>query len=218
MSDATLITGASAGIGREVARVFAKRGHDLVLVARRKNRLQELAQELQEAHGTQCMVVALDLAAAGACRRLYDEVAAQGIEIDVLVNNAGLLTGGAFRRSEQQALDAMIELNIAVPTRLCRLYVEDMVARGAGRIVNIASIGAFQAVPSLAIYAATKAYLLSFTEALSVELTGKGVTATVVCPGFTDTDMMRDVEGSTNVPSILVMPGTATVVPCMHAV
>jgi len=201
----TLITGASAGIGLELARVFAEHGHNLVLVARRESRLQELARSLESEHGIDCLVVVLDLAADGACQKLYDQVAAH-LEIDVLVNNAALLRGGAFRRSKQSDIDAMINLNIAVPTRLCRLFLDAMVERGNGRILNIASLGAFQPVPSLAVYSATKSYLLAFTEALGVELTGKGVTTTVLCPGFTNTDMVRDEQGKTSVPEILIMP------------
>ena len=204
-ANTALITGASAGIGLELAGVFAANGHDLVLVARRKSRLQTLARSLRKAHGTQCMVVALDLAANHACQQLYDHLAARDIAVEVLVNNAGILRGGAFRRSEKDDLDRMIELNIAVPTRLCRLFLDAMVERGSGRILNVASLGAFQPVPSLAVYSATKSYVLSFTEALSVELAGKGVTATAFCPGFTDTDMMRDAEGRTSVPDMLIM-------------
>lgn len=149
--------------------------------------------------------MALDLAADGACQQLYEHVAASDIDVDVLVNNAGILRGGAFRRSEQADIDQMIDLNISVPTRLCRLFLDGMLQRGNGRILNIASLGAFQPVPSLAVYSATKSYLLSFTEALTVELTGKGVTATALCPGFTDTDMMRDEQGRTSVPEGLTM-------------
>jgi short-subunit dehydrogenase len=188
--------------------VFAAHGHDLVLVARRESRLQELAGELKDRHGADCAVIALDLAADDGCRKLYEDIAECGIDIDILVNNAGLLRGGAFRRSAQSDIDAMIELNIAVPTRLCRLFLDAMIKRGHGRILNLASLGAFQPVPSLAVYSATKAYLLSFTEALGVELSGKGVTTTAVCPGFTDTDMVRDDEGRTTVPPALMMsPG-----------
>lgn len=215
-----LITGASAGIGYELARVFAGHGHDLVLVARREEQLKQLAGALSEQHGVACTIVALDLTADGACRQLYDQVTERGIAVEILVNNAGLLRGGAFRRSDPDDLDAMIELNIAVPTRLCRLFLDAMVKRGSGRILNVASLGAFQPVPSLAVYAATKAYLLSFTEALAVELSGKGVTATALCPGFTDTDMMRDEQGRTSVPRALAMqPGQvarAAYDACMH--
>jgi short-subunit dehydrogenase len=202
---ATLITGASAGIGRSMAMVFAEKGHDLVLVARREAELRTLADTLRDKYETQCSVIALDLAADGACQRLHDEITNEGIEIDVLVNNAGVLRGGAFRRSVQDDIDQMIALNIDVPTRLCRLFLDDMLSRGRGRILNVASIGAFQPVPSLAVYSATKAYILSFTEALAVELSGKPVSATVLCPGFTDTDMMRDEQGNTNIPGTLIM-------------
>ena len=200
-----LITGASAGIGAELARVFAAHAHNLVLVARRESRLDALSRSLHDEHGVRCTVVALDLTADGACQKLYDQIAVHQIDVDILVNNAGILRGGAFRRSERCDIESMIDLNIAVPTRLCRLFLDAMVERGSGRILNIASLGAFQPVPSLAVYSATKAYVLSFTEALAVELTGKGVTATVFCPGFTDTDMVRDAQGQTTVPEMLIM-------------
>ncbi|NNF60488.1 MAG: SDR family oxidoreductase [Gammaproteobacteria bacterium] len=201
-----LITGASAGIGTALARVFAEHGHDLVLVARREPLLRELADSLHGEFGVTCTVQATDLAAEGSCRELFDRVNADGIEVEILVNNAGVLKGGAFRRSDPLDNEAMIALNIAALTRLSRLFVEPMVARGSGRIMNVASLGAFQPVPSLAVYSATKAYVLSFTEALGVELTGKGVTTTVLCPGFTDTDMVRDEQGRTPVAKSLIMP------------
>lgn len=199
-----LITGASAGIGQELARVFANHGHDLVLVARRKTRLNELARELRGEHGVQCTTMAADLSAQGACEALYQQILDADIDIEILVNNAGVLCPGAFRRNSLEDIDGMITLNIAVPTRLCRLFLEPMLARSSGRILNVASIAAFQPAPSLAVYAATKAYLLSFTDALVIELQGKGVTATTLCPGFTDTDMLRDSEGNTSIPDMLV--------------
>lgn len=205
MTDSTLITGASAGIGLELARQFARHGHDLVLVARRKSRLDELAKSLRQEFTVNCTVLAMDLADQGACAALHDKVTQRGLEVGILVNNAGVLSGGGFRNSKQADLDRMIELNIAVPTRLCRIFLEPMVRRGSGRIMNVASIAAFQPVPSLAVYAATKAYVLSFTDALTIELKGKGVTATALCPGFTDTDMMRDAEGQSSIPDFLVM-------------
>jgi hypothetical protein len=191
MSEKTtaLITGASAGIGKEMARVFAANGHDLVLVARRQSALQQLAAELREAHGVHVSVRAADLALDNAPDALFESLA--DTRIDILVNNAGVLSGGAFRKMAQSDIDNMIRLNICALTGLCRLFVEPMLERGHGRIVNIASIAAFQSVPTLAVYAATKAYVLSLGESLNVELGRRGVSVTTVCPGFTDTEMLR---------------------------
>lgn len=185
----TLITGASAGIGEQMARVFAANGHDLILVARRKTALDKLARKLRKAHGIEVRVHSADLAADGAPQALFD--ALTETPIDILVNNAGVLSGGAFRKMDSADIDSMIRLNVGALTQLCRLFVEPMIERGHGRIMNVASIAAFQLVPTLAVYAATKAYVLSLGESLSVELGRHGVSVTTVCPGFTDTDMLR---------------------------
>lgn len=184
-----LITGASAGIGKELAKVFAENGHKLILVARRKVELEALAASLREAHTADVTVHAADLAVDGAADALFDTLA--DTRVDILVNNAGVLTSGAFRKMDPAAIDNMIRVNIVALTGLCRNFIEPMLKRRSGRILNIASIAAFQPVPSLAVYAATKAYVLSLSEALLVEVGDKGVTVTTVCPGFTDTDMLR---------------------------
>lgn len=184
-----LVTGASAGIGRELARVFAAHGHDLVLVARSEDRLEALAGELRSRHGRHVQVMPRDLLEPDAPAAIFAALDASGIEVDVLVNDAGVMELGAFGDMELAAIERMIELNARVLTSLTRLFLTPMRERGRGHILNLASTASFQPVPSLAVYAATKAFVLSFTEALSEELRGTGVTITAVCPGLTTTDM-----------------------------
>jgi short-subunit dehydrogenase len=168
-----LVTGASSGIGLEIARVLA-RDHDLVLTARSAGKLEALAAELGGAR-----VIAVDLADPAGPRTLVTEVPS----VDVLVNNAGFGDWGLFADASESKLDEMIELNIGALTRLARAYLPGMVERGQGRVLNVASTAAFQPGPLMAVYYATKAYVLSFTEAIADELKGSGVTATALCPG-----------------------------------
>lgn len=184
-----LITGGSSGIGAAFAEIFAQHGHDLVLVARRQEKLGELAENLTGRHGIVVETVAADLAVADAPAALAAEMERRGLAVDILVNNAGCMTFGRFADADGDAIDAMVALNIAALTGLCRRFVGPMVQRGYGRILNVASIAAFLPAPSLAVYAATKAYVLSLTEGLAEELRGSGVTATALCPGLTDTDL-----------------------------
>ena len=187
-----LITGASAGIGTELARVFAAHGYDLILVARREDRLNAVRDELT-ATGADVLVVTKDLALKTAPRALYQDIKSCGLTVDALVNNAGVAYSGAFTAMDADAVARMVLVNAATLATLTRLFVTDMVARGSGRILNISSLSAFQAVPSMSLYAATKAFVLSFTEGLAEELRGTGVTVTALCPGFTDTEMMHDI-------------------------
>lgn len=183
-----LVTGASSGIGREIAPLHAARGGALVLVARRADRLEALAAELKAAHGVRVLPVPLDLTAAGAIDALAETLESRGLTIDVLINNAGFGGGGAFD-SRPDGLDAaMVRLNAEVPVALCRRFLPAMRARGRGRVLNVASIVAFAPGPGMAVYAASKAFLLSFSEALSEELAGSGVTVTAFCPGLTATE------------------------------
>jgi len=203
-----LITGASAGIGQTLAGKFAEGGFDLVLVARRKARLQGLAADLTSRHGVSAEVVAADLAVPGAPRALYDEVCKRGIDVDILVNNAGVLEMGAFTGQEPEVLGNMVRLNAVALTELAALFAPPMVARRSGRILNVASVAAFQPVPSLAAYAATKAFVLSLTESLSEELKPEGVTVTALCPGITETSMFTTIKASNDktdmLPSFMV--------------
>ncbi|MEO0614606.1 MAG: SDR family oxidoreductase [Pseudomonadota bacterium] len=185
----TLITGASAGIGKAIAERFASEGHNLVLVARRLPELTTLAEKLSHDHGVDAVPLALDLSDDDASEDLIEALGDRDVE--TVINNAGVLSSGSFRHMDRDRIESMIELNVVSLTDMCRTFSERLVERGGGRIVNVASIAAFQPVPNLAVYAATKAYVLSLSEALSLELGRKGVTVTAVCPGFTDTDMLR---------------------------
>jgi short-subunit dehydrogenase len=203
-----LITGASTGIGRELAKIFAEHGFNLVVVARRQDQLETLANSLRTAHGIEVTVIASDLTATRAPQTLFELVQRQGIAIDILVNNAGINFHGGFKDISLENHLELLQLNVVALTALTHLWVKSMVERGYGRILNVASLSAFHPVPTLAVYAASKAYVLSFTEALAMELRGTGVTATALCPGFTDTAMLNIVSATTGrptgVPSLLI--------------
>ncbi len=190
-----LVTGASAGIGRELAHVFAANGFDLVLVARTAVKLEALAAELGERHGVRADALPTDLLAPGAPQALFDEVAARGIQVEVLVNDAGRMSFGGFGEAELEQLLDMIRLNAVASTALTRLFVAPMLEARRGRVLNVGSIGAFLSLPSLAVYAATKAFILSLSESLAEELRGTGVTVTALCPGFTATEMLHEIGG-----------------------
>lgn len=178
-----LITGASMGLGAEFARIFAANGHDLVLTARSADRLSALKREIEGLHGVAVRIIVADLAEAKAPRAIFDEVGAAGINIDALVNNAGYGMYGFFHESERDAVMDLIEVNVNALVLLTRLFVDGMVARRRGRILNVASTAAFQPGPLQPVYYASKAFVLSFTEAIANELKGTGVTATALCPG-----------------------------------
>lgn len=186
-----LITGASSGIGEELARVFAQHDYDLILVARSANKLEALADELAAAHEISVSVRPADLSVAGSAENLARALHSDGATVDILVNNAGVLKHGAFVDMEPGEHQRLVQLNVAGFTDILAHFAPDMVARGAGRILNVASTAAFQSMPSLATYAATKAYVLSLSEALSEEFRGTGVTVTTLCPGFTKTNMVK---------------------------
>jgi short-subunit dehydrogenase len=178
-----LVTGASAGLGVEFARQLSARGHRLVLAARRKDRLEALAKELGNARA-----VAIDLGKTGSAAKLVADVAAAGEEIDVLVNNAGFGLAGRFAELDARRQREMIDLNIGTLVDLCRLVAPHMAARKSGAILNVASTAAFQPGPGVAVYFATKAFVLSFTEALHEELKPHGVKVSALCPGPTRTE------------------------------
>jgi short-subunit dehydrogenase len=180
---ATLITGASAGLGAEFARLCAARGEALVLVARRRDRLEALAAELGGAE-----VIAMDLSAAGAPQRLLAELGARRLHADVLINNAGFGLVGRFAALPLDRQREMIELNIRALTELTHLVLPGMIERRRGAILNIASTAAFQPGPGFAVYFASKAFVLSFTEALHEEMRGKGIKVSALCPGPTATE------------------------------
>jgi len=186
-----LITGASSGIGYELAKLFARDGHDLVLVARNRPVLEALADKLKEQHGTSVKVLAKDLGQPSAPQEIVSQLKKDGIQVDVLVNNAGVGAHGPFAESDLKVQLNMIQVNLTALTELTRLFLEDMVKRGQGRIFNIASTAAFQPGPLMAVYYASKAYVLSFSEALAEELRPTGVTITTLCPGPTDTGFQK---------------------------
>jgi uncharacterized protein len=180
-----LVTGASSGIGAEIAKVLAAKQHDLVLVARSESGLQAIAAAVTKL-GAQATVLAADLAVPGAGHRLAQTLADRGLVIDVLVNNAGFADFGEFHVADASKLDRMITLNIATLTELMRDLLPGMVSRRSGRVMNVASTAAFMPGPLMAVYYATKAYVLSVSEAVQEELKGTGVTVTTLCPGPTE--------------------------------
>ncbi len=193
-----LVTGASSGIGLEICRALAEQGFDLILVARNEAKLAELAGELAEQHPIDAKPFAADLTQPGAAQQIYDKLASQATHVDVLVNNAGFGAHGAFVELALQRQLDMIAVNITALTALTRLFLPNMRARRRGRILNVASTAAFQPGPNMAVYYASKSYVLSFSEALAEELTGSGVSVTCLCPGPTKTAFATgaEMEGS----------------------
>jgi hypothetical protein len=178
-----LVTGASSGIGRELARLFARDGHDLVLAARSQERLTALAGELEERHRVSVRVVVCDLAQPGSAARLMDEVG----RVDALVNNAGFGSSAPLVDADIEVLTELLEVNVVALTQLTRLALPGMVERGYGYVLNLSSTAAFQPGPRAASYYASKSYVLSFTEAVRLEVQGTGVHVTALCPGATET-------------------------------
>ena len=185
-SQTVLITGASGGIGYEMAKLFARDHHNLVLVARSRDKLLQVANELQ-ASGVAVKTVALDLAEAPAAKFLFDQMQREGIVIDILINNAGFGAFGEFAQMRHQEIVGQIHLNVMALTELTHFFVQPMVSRRKGKIMNVASTAGFQPGPLMAVYYATKAYVISFSEAIANELRGSGVSVTCFCPGATRT-------------------------------
>jgi hypothetical protein len=185
-----LITGASGGIGYELAKLFAHDHYNLALVARSPDKLAQVAIELQ-AYGVTVKTITLDLAAPPAPQFLFDQLAREGIAIDILINNAGFGTYGEFAQMPEAEIAGQIDLNITALTRLTRLFLPPMLQRRSGKIMNVASTAAFQPGPLMAVYYATKAFVLSFSEAVANELRGSGVTVTCFCPGATHTGFAK---------------------------
>jgi short-subunit dehydrogenase len=183
----TLITGASGGIGEAFARQLAALGKDLILVARSEDKLKALAEELSAAHGVQVHVIAADLACPNAARPIFDETERLGLEVDLLINNAGYGKGGEFTALSFEVQANMVRLNVNTLLELTRLYLPAMRQRRRGGVINLGSTASFQPVPFLAVYCATKAFVLSFSEALAQEVRADGVTVMALCPGATAT-------------------------------
>jgi uncharacterized protein len=182
-----LVTGASGGIGADLARELARHGHDLVLTARGVEAMETLASELRGL-GATVTVIGADLGEPGAAAALVEQLKERGFAIDVLINNAGLGAATRFGRGDPARMTEMLQVNILALTELTRMLLPDMIARRRGRIMMVASIAAFQPGPRMAVYFATKAYVLSLGEALAYELRNTGVTVTTLCPGATATN------------------------------
>ena len=189
-----LITGATGGLGEELCRTFARQGYQLVITARKKSALEAQAKRLRRAYGAPVTVLAADFCDAKAPVTLFNELGMMGIEVDVLVNNAGFSAGGDFVTVTPKQQLEMMKVNISAPTQLCRLILPHMLSRGRGRILNICSTGSIAPGPHNAVYCATKAYLLHLSEALSQEVRGTGVTVTAVCPGAVHTGFAHRAE------------------------
>lgn len=203
-----LITGASAGIGLELARVFAAHDFDLIIVARRAGELETLAAGCRQEYGVTVHIRPMDLLAPDAPARLVQQLKDDDLDVDVLVNNAGLMEVGDFAAIDVDRHERLLQLNVVVLASLARRLLPGMIRRRQGRILNVSSVSAFQPIPQMALYAATKAFVLSLSESLSVELKGTGVTVTALCPGFTKTAMLdrakREHASGENIPDFLV--------------
>ena len=213
-SDRTcLVTGASSGIGAELARQLAGRGLGLTLVARRADRLRSLADELAARHGVRAEVISADLTDQGARQHIATEVAERALVVDVLVNNAGFSTSGPVHGSDVDREVAMIRTDVEAVAALCSIFVPGMVDRRRGAVLNVASTAAFQPLPGQAGYAAAKAFVLAYSQALRAELKGRGVTVTVLCPGPVDTEFADtagfDDEATSALPKIMWLSAEA---------
>jgi short-subunit dehydrogenase len=192
----TLITGASSGIGLELARVFAANNHNLILVARSTDKLEALKTEIEKNSEVVAEVISADLSLPDSAEKLFEIIKNKNMMVDILVNNAGFGDHGQFVKSEIKRNDDMILLNVLTLTKLTRLFLTEMVANKYGKILNVASTAAFQAGPLMSVYYATKAYVLSFSEGLSEELLNTGVTVTALCPGPTESNFMKVANAS----------------------
>lgn len=206
-----LVTGASSGIGAEIARQLTQRGHGVTLVARREDRLREVAAEIHGDTGVRCEVLACDLTDEQARADLVTRLDELGLDVEVLVNNAGFSTMGPVHRSDPAREVAMIRTNVEAVAHLCSLFLPGMVGRRRGAVLNVASTAAFQPLPGQAGYAASKAFVLSYTHALRGELQGTGVTATALCPGpvqtgFAEAAGIGDEQAAEAMPRFMWVP------------
>lgn len=190
-----LITGASEGIGRCLAEVYAKNAHNLVLVARNKAKLTELAFMLETKYAVNVEVFSIDLIPVDAAQKLFEAIAKKEINIDILVNNAGMMQVEKLHISDPVNLNNLIQLNVQSLVNMTQQFINPMLARGRGKIVNIGSIASFMPTPNFAVYGASKAFVLSFSEGIAEECRGTGVTVTCVCPGMTETKMLSHADG-----------------------
>jgi uncharacterized protein len=187
-----VVTGASSGIGTEIAREIAKRGLNLTLVARREDRLKALAEELGRDHGVRADIVAADVASEDGRKSLFEQIESNGRDVDVLVNNAGFGSAGRFQKLDGDKETLMVRTNCEAIVALCARYIPGMVDRGQGAVLNLGSIAAYQPLPYQATYSASKAFVLTFTQALNADLHGTGVSATALCPGPVPTEFEQN--------------------------
>lgn len=202
MQTTALVTGASSGIGWEFAHVLAQHGHNVILVARSSEKLETLSEELKKKYCISAEIIVLDLSQQSAPTILYETIQHSNRTVDILINNAGFGTHGLFHETDWNTEAAMIDLNVRALTELTKLFLPSMLQRHRGYIVNVASTAAFQPGPLMSVYYATKAYVLSFSEAIANELRGSGVTVTALCPGPT-TSGFQKVAGIENTPMVL---------------
>ncbi|MFA5056313.1 MAG: SDR family oxidoreductase [Dehalococcoidia bacterium] len=186
-----LVTGASGGIGYELTKLFARDGYNLVLVARNAGELQKIAEQLKSEYGISVKIIPKDLASPDSPREIFDEIQADGISIDILINNAGFGAYGSFRDTNLKDELEMMQVNMVSSTHLTKIFLPGMISKGYGRIMNVSSMAAFQPGPLVAVYCASKSYVLSFSEALAEELSGTGVTVTALCPGPVSTGFAK---------------------------
>ncbi|HVF84798.1 MAG TPA: SDR family oxidoreductase [Abditibacteriaceae bacterium] len=191
-----LVTGASSGIGLELANCLARGGYDLVLVARNREKLKEVANTLSRRHNNRVLILVKDLSRPAAPQKIFEELQRANVQIDVLVNNAGLGAYGHFAEADVDRMLSVMQVNMAALTHLTRLFLPQMIERGRGRVLNVASTAAFQPGPLMAVYFASKAYVLSLSEALSNEVKGSGVSITCLCPGPTQSDFQNRAQMS----------------------
>jgi len=197
MSNTALITGASSGIGVELARYHASKGGDLVLVARREELLHKLKSELENTHNVKATVIVADLAQPDSAQAIYKMTEESGIQIDILINNAGFGGHGKFHERDLAKDQAMIQVNIVSLVNLTYMYLQDMIERNSGKILHVASTAAFMPGPLQAVYYATKSFVVSFSQAISQELSSTNITSTALCPGTVATGFVKagDLEG-----------------------
>lgn len=194
MKKLALITGASSGIGRAMAKIHAKKGGDLIVLARRKEKLESLKKEIEENHHTKVTIIAKDLTEANAPREVYHEIKKMGLEVDYLINNAGFGGRGKFHERDWQDDLSMIQLNVIALTALTRYFLPDFVARNSGKILNVSSTASLMPGPLQAVYFATKAYVTSFSNAIAEELHDTNITVTALMPGATDTEFAETAD------------------------
>lgn len=198
MANIALVTGASSGIGKELARLHAQKKGDLVLVARREAALNQLKSELEQAHGIKAMVIVADLAQPDAAQTIFNATESAGVQVDMLINNAGFGGYGKFHQRELAKDQAMMQVNMVSLVNLTHLYLQGMVQRNSGKILHVASTAAFLPGPLQAVYYATKAFVVSFSQAIAQELADTNVTSTALCPGAVATGFVSagDLEGN----------------------